>query len=553
MVSRDELVLITSKYEGNNETIIDINKCLKQNVIFVIKEYDDAFLINKSINYDIFIEDLDEGKEKLIAYDEKVTLNSNDHPFPPLEYRIRIVDKATKKSYLKLYKIVQSLISDDRQYKRMISSICQYDENLLYDDRVLYLNKNRISQASYRSFYVTIANILTHKSVIYYSLNSLYLNPLKKDKKIASLDNKIKKQNARTIVKNSRLMKSDVYFNAKMIQYTDFSLNRYLLYMLIYSRIKLNELKEKVVLEKEAIISRLNKILAKSSSDASLRKAHTNYQIDALSKKQSLLNECLDTFKYIDGYINKIVNSEAFIDVKPSNIRVNSIIHHPTYLNIERHLYLPLYQTSILGLNQSLNSLLSSSLKQTSKLFEAYCLLTLDSSLTELGFEYIDEDIDYAHYVKRYRKDDYIFELSYNIEAKDVSIVKRNEIYYLNENMHHTTPDFFLTLKKGDMSVLFLVLDAKCRKIHYVEQDIENGKYERTIRDYLSFRYCNDDNPFFMPKIVDALFLLFPSSNSSYVNSKHHQLEYHFLELELDGQEDKFISSFNDYLLMYLD
>ncbi len=552
MVSRDELLLITSKYEGNATTIIDINKCLKQNVIFVIKEYDDAYLINNSLNYDIYIEDLDDGKERLITYSEKITLNSNDHPFPPLEYRIRIYDKQSKKSYLKLYKIVQSLINDDRLYKTMISSISRYDENLLYDDRPLYISKNRINGASYRSFYVTIANLLSHKSSVLYSLNSLYFNPLKKDKKIARLDNELKKQNARTIVKNIRLMKSDGYYNSTMIQYTDFSLNRYLLYMLIYASIKLNELKEKVLIEKEAITNRLNKILAKSS-DASTRKAHTNYQIEALNKKQTLLDECLATFKYIDGYINKIVNSESFIDVKPSNIRVNSIIHHPTYLNIERHLYLPLYQSANLCSTQSLNSMLSSSIKQTSKLFEAYCLLSIDASINELGFEYIDEDIDYAHYVKRYRKDDYIFELSYNIEAKDVSVVKRNEIYYLNENLHHTSPDFFLTLKKGDIPVLFLVLDAKCRKIHYVEQDIENGKYERTIRDYLSFRYCNDDNPFFMPKIVDALFLLFPSSNSSYVNSKHHQLEYHFLELELDGQEDKFISSFNDYLLMYLD
>ena len=50
-------------------------------------------------------------------------------------------------------------------------------------------------------------------------------------------------------------------------------------------------------------------------------------------------------------------------------------------MNIERQLYLPLFQGYAVSFANNYSSILSTPIKSTSKLFEVYCLLTLDAAI----------------------------------------------------------------------------------------------------------------------------------------------------------------------------
>ena len=110
-----------------------------------------------------------------------------------------------------------------------------------------------------------------------------------------------------------------------------------------------------------------------------------------------------------------------------------------------------------------------------------------------------------------------------------------------------------MILKNKGYPTCFIIFDAKCRKAEYVQRDIVNGKYENTVRDYLSLRYSTDDNPFFLPKIVDTLWLLFPEDSSGTEYSPANKLEYRIMKLAMDGGENDFVSELQNYISFYID
>ena len=553
MDSQDNIILAITRFDSIKDFLIPIPDKPNKSILFSINEYDGATLTNNSDKYDIFIENLEDGGEIKLSQGEKVIINDYDHPYPPMEYRIRILNKITGRSDLYLYKIAHTKSTNDSQYKEMVEAIGQYDENLLYEKDVKFLSGKRIYNSAYRSLYTLFDLIISNKNLILNSLNTIYINPLLKDKRIVVKTNTFKRQTSRSIIKNARSPRGDTVYYPKMLQYTDFPLSKYLVYMLIVSKNEIIKLVDKASFELTKTNEKLERILANSSSDPLKRKKHTNYQIDVFNKRITVLNDFLDSSKMILINIDKILTSDSFKDVEPSSKRDNSIVYYAHYLNVERRLYLPLLQGFAFSFANNYSSILMSPIKQTSKLFEAYCLLTIDAAITELGFEAIDEEIDYEHFVKRFVRNDYEFELYYSIDAKDVSIVKKNEIYSLGSDTRHISPDFFLILKKEDAPLCFLVFDAKCRKAEYVHRDIEEGKYEKSIREYLSLRYSIDDNPFFLPKIVDSLWLLFPEDEHDAQFEKINQLEYRFVKLAMNGDEENFIDKFEDFISLYLD
>ena len=244
-----------------------------------------------------------------------------------------------------------------------------------------------------------------------------------------------------------------------------------------------------------------------------------------------------------------MLNCNYFINIEQSPIRDNTIIYYSDYLSIERNLFLTLFNNFSFSFSSDYNSILASPLKQTSKLFEAYCLLALDTAINDLGFESINDEIDYDHIVKKFVKDDYEIELMYEIDAKDVSVVEKGEAYYLFNNAKHITPDFYLILKHKGIPIKFIIFDAKCRKAKYVNKDIVEGKYENTIREYLSLRYSGDDDPFYNPKIVDSLWLLLPSDENNEEYQPIHKLNYQLARLNIDGNENEFIDKLEEYLM----
>lgn len=554
MDSQDNFILTTTNFNNiKNDFLIQIPDKPNKSILFSVNEYESAEITNNSEKYVIFIENLEDGGEIKLSRGEKAIINDFDHPFPTMEYRIRIFNNSTGKSDLYLYKITHTKSTNDSQYKEMVAAIGRYDENLLYEKDAKFLSGKRINNSAHSFLYTLFGSIILNKNLILNSLNSIYINPLLKDKRIMIKTNIFKRQTAHSIMKNARSPREDIIYSSKMIQYSDFGLNEYFVYMLILSENQLEELVKNASSELTKAKEKLERILVNSSSDPSKRKKHTNYQIDVLNKRITILNNFLESSKTILIKIDRILSSDYFKSVVPSSKRDSSIVYHAHYRNIEGRLYLPLLQGYAFNFMNNYNSILTSPIKQTSKLFEAYCLLTIDAAISELGFEAIDEEIDYEHFVKHFVRDDYEFELYYSIDAKDVSVVKENEIYSLSNGARHISPDFFLILKKDNAPMCFLVFDAKCRKAKYVHDDIESGEYEKTIRDYLSLRYSVDDNPFFLPKIVDSLWLLFPQDDLDTRFEKINQLEYQFVKLAMDGKEDNFIDKFEDFVSFYLD
>ena len=553
MDSRDNIILTITRFETSKDFSIAIPENTNRNILFSINEYDDAKITNKSYNHDIFIEDIEEGGEIKLSYGENAVLNDSDHPYPAMEYRIRIFNKETNKSNLYLYKIAHTSSTSESQYKTMISAIGSYDENLLYEQDAKYLSGRRVYNSGFKTLHTLVALLIDKSSLINYSLNSIYSNPLLKDKRVVIQTAVQKRQSPRSIIKNARSTKQDVCYSSQMIQYADFPLNQYLVFMLRFSQIRLEELNKDCGEELIRTNERLSKFLSKINPDPASRKKHTIYQLDVFNKRINRLNTFLDNSRSLLTNISRILTSETFKSLEPSSKRDNTIIYHPLYLNIERQLYLPLFQGFAFSFANNYNSILSAPIKQTSKLFEAYCLLSLDAAITELGFESVPDEIDYDHIVKKFVRDDYEIELMYEIDAKDVSIAYKDDVYYINSNARHISPDFYLIVKNKDVPVCFMVFDAKCRKPSSVQKSIVEGKYEDTIREYLSLRYSADDNPFFLPKVVDSLWLLLPKDDANLNYDSIKRLEYKINKLELDGNEEEFVLELENYLSFYLD
>ena len=546
MDSQDKIFLKTTKFDKTDKIEIDISS-IKNKLLFTIGEYDDASVTNLSNNYDIYIENIDEGGSIKISKSESKCINSSDHPYPPMTYQIKIVNKNTKSVRVCSYHISHSYTTTESQYQNMLLAIKDYDEYLLYEPEVKYLNSKKIYNASYRNFYSLIESIAKNESIIIKNLISIYNNPILIDKKIVAKSNTLGKQSMRSIRKNMSSYKEDIIYSSKLVQVADFQLNKYLLYMLIFSKRMIVELINKCNKEIIKVKNRLNLIINKTSAYA--RGAHATYQIENHNKKLERLNCFLNSSRKVMDRINDVINCSYFVNVEQSPIRDSTIVYYPSYLSIERNLFLTLFNNFSFSFSSDYDSILASPLKQTSKLFEVYCLLVLDTTINDLGFESIDDEIDYDHIVRKFVKDDYEIELMYEIDAKDVSVVEKGEVYYLFNNAKHITPDFYLILKHKEIPIKFIIFDAKCRKAKYVNKDIVEGKYENTIREYLSLRYSGDDNPFNNPKIVDSLWLLLPSDENNEEYQPIHKLNYQLTRLNIDGNENEFIDKLEEYLM----
>ena len=546
MDSQDKIILKITKFDKIDKIEINISS-IKNKLLFTIGEYDDASITNLSDNYDIYIENIDEGGSIKISKSESKCINSSDHPYPPMTYQIKIVNKNTKSVRVCSYHISHSYTTTESQYQNMLLAIKDYDEYLLYDPEVKYLNSKKIYNASYRNFYSLIESIAKNESIIIKNLISIYNNPILIDKKIVAKSNTLGKQSMRSIRKNMSSYKEDIIYSSKLVQVADFQLNKYLLYMLIFSKRMIVELINKCNKEIIKVKNRLNLIINKTSAYA--RGAHATYQIENHNKKLERLNCFLNSSRKVMDRINDVINCSYFVNVEQSPIRDSTIVYYPSYLSIERNLFLTLFNNFSFSFSSDYDSILASPLKQTSKLFEVYCLLVLDTTINDLGFESIDDEIDYDHIVRKFVKDDYEIELMYEIDAKDVSVVEKGEVYYLFNNAKHITPDFYLILKHKGIPIKFIIFDAKCRKAKYVNKDIVEGKYENTIREYLSLRYSRDDDPFNNPKIVDSLWLLLPSDENNEEYQPIHKLNYQLTRLNIDGNENEFIDKLEEYLM----
>ena len=554
MVSQNNIHLIVDKFIAKKDLFIPIPENQEKSILFSINEYDTAWIVNESAKYDLYIENLEDGDEIQLTENRSISINDKDHPNPPLEYRLRVVDKTTGKSNLFLYKIAHTQTTNDFQYRQMISAIGNYDENFLYDgSSIKHFAGKRIYSTGLKDSMSLLSSLVTSKNSILYSLNKILNNPNLKDERIVAKTNQEKRQSARSIIKNDRSFGLRKTYSAKIVQYSNTPINQYLVFMLRFSLIRLTKFKEETTIGLSNAKVRLNKILANSNSNPNKRKRHTTYQIDTLNKKIEFANNFLATVNAIEAFSNKILCSESFKNISPSSRRDSSITYQPYYSFIERKLFLPLFQGYSIDFSSSYSSILASPIKQTSKLFEAYCLLTIDYAIQNLGFLTIDDEMDYEHVIKHFVKDDYEFELYYSFDALDVSLAKEGEFYFIHKDTRHISPDFFLILKKKGTPISFTVIDAKCRKPLIVQKEIEDGKYENTIRDYLSLRYSTNANPFLNPKIADSLFFLFPEDGNDQYFTKFNQLEYKFIKLALDGTEEKFIEEFEDYFLSYLD
>lgn len=244
-----------------------------------------------------------------------------------------------------------------------------------------------------------------------------------------------------------------------------------------------------------------------------------------------------------------------FKSIIPSPIRDNTINFYSNYLNIEKVLYLPLFESFAFSFANNYSSILACPIKETSKLFEAYCLLTIDYAITDLGFSSETKELEYEHIIKKFYRDDFEIEVIYQVDAKDVSVAKKNDIYYIiyDKEHSHISQDFSLILKRNEIPICLMIFDSKCRKIGNVVRDISSGKYENNIRDYLSLRFSYEENPFLKPKVVDTLWLLLPDDNNDIEFSPIKKLEYRICKLTLNGQEDKFVESLQNYLSPFLD
>ena len=119
MALQDKIILKVSKFDKINNIEINISS-IKNKLLFTIGEYDDALITNLSSNYDIYIENIDEGGSIKISNGESKCINSSDHPYPPMTYQIKIINKSTKSVRVCSYHISHSYTTTESQYQNMI-------------------------------------------------------------------------------------------------------------------------------------------------------------------------------------------------------------------------------------------------------------------------------------------------------------------------------------------------------------------------------------------------------------------------------------------------
>lgn len=291
MVSQNNIHLVIDKFVAEKDLFIPIPKNQEKSVLFSINEYDTARIINESMKYDLYIENLEDGNEIKLSRNESVSINDKDHPNPPLEYRLKVVDKVTGKASLFLYKIVHTQTTNDFQYRQMISAIGNYDENFLYDSsNIKHFAGKRIYGIGLKNSMSLLSSLVSSKDSILYSLNKILGNPILKDERIVTKTSQEKRQSARSIIKNNRSFGLGKIYSAKIVQHSNTPTNQYFVFMLRFSLAQLAKFKEKMIVDLSKTRERLNKILSNSSSDPSKRKQHTIYQIDVLNKKIKFTN-----------------------------------------------------------------------------------------------------------------------------------------------------------------------------------------------------------------------------------------------------------------------
>ena len=157
----------------NNVFHIIVNDKLTRSILFSFKESDYVELTNNIADSDVYVEDIENGEEKKISFSEKAILNDGDHPYPALEYRLRVFNKLTKAVNLYLYKIKPLASTNENQYKIMVSSIARFDENFLYDQDAKFLNSKRVFKSGYKNL-LTLSAILLKIRILFRLLSNRY-------------------------------------------------------------------------------------------------------------------------------------------------------------------------------------------------------------------------------------------------------------------------------------------------------------------------------------------------------------------------------------------
>ncbi len=552
MALRNSLTIITTTLKGEKAFSLPLSLQTPKDILFSINEYDDAVAINESEDYEIYIENIEKGGLIKLPRGERVSINKRKDPCPALDYKISIVSKASGRQKTFLYKISRTNVASESQYKTMISTIERYEPALLYEEKPKYLSGKKTFDDSPQCLVYLSKAISSSKGLILKALNSILEHPFSTEEKILTRKAMSGRESSRSIKKNVQSPSQERNYCSRIVRNFATKLNRYLIYMLSFSQIQLRNLIVEIRKDIEEGEKLLDQFEKDKLSGSFKRKRTALFQTDLLNGSLNEKKSILASFQSLLLIMEKVLKSDEFENVPPCYERDESILFHSSYLTIERKLFLPLLHNFSYSFGPSYSEILAAPLKQTSKLFEAYCLFSIDSAIRNMGFSKTESSGNYGPILKRFEKEDYEFEIDYSVNAKDVSIAKKGEFYYIEKDTSHISPDFFVILKKNGTPLCLILLDAKCRRAEYVQNDIVNGKYEDTIRQYISLRYASCDDPFKVPKIVDFLFLLFPKGSVAYEAKSFHRLPYRFKYLDLDGKERGFSDELSAFFEPYL-
>ena len=375
---------------------------VNQSILFSIQEYHTATITNNSLRYNIYIENIETGKMEQLPFGQERVINDHDQPSPVLYYLFKVEDKVSNDTKRYFYRIIPHHPTSNFHYKTMISAISEYDENLLYEDESRFLRGHRVYRASRKNL-LNLINIITNNHImIINSLNSIYNNPSLRDKRIISKSKYPKKQSSRSIMMNLTSKNSDSIYSTQVIQYSDFSLNRYLVYLLMFCKKQLEKLVDNCSIEVLRNEKFLCNTIKKEGDNPSRRQTYINRQIEKSEERIKKFNSFINKSSDLVLNINRVLSSNYFCNIEPSPVRDSTIIFNSHYSSVETQLYLPLFQGCAYAFDSNYYSILASPIKQTSKLFEAYCLLTLDAAIRELGFEPLNDDFDYNRITRHF-------------------------------------------------------------------------------------------------------------------------------------------------------
>lgn len=553
MASQNNIIIVINEGSKNAKYLkFGIDSIKKGGVLFSFNECDDVVIYNESRYFDVKIESLDDNDDfETISIFSSEKINKRDNPRVPLFYQIQFVNTETKAIKIAYFEVKPLTALNINFYEFMVNALKSFNENLLFDQtkkKDIYskgelfssFNEPNFLYKSDEDFNAVISSIARLKNDLNFNLDKMIVRK-----------SAYKKQDERTIIKNSlNAINNKIYSSTKIKKY-DTRENRYLLKILkeIVTNIKgnlfsVNERNKELLISINDKNNTLNNIYMRDEA-----KDRLIQDITTKDKSYKRNVHAIENMHRVLYSLNDLISFLTFEGVK--NDLTSQITR--TFLTKKSYLffYKNIYENFTLRKNSPnfLKNVDGNSIYNTSKLFEHFLLYSFDNALMKLNFsKYGSTDLvtfdpfcDNKEFI--YYNDKLIVKIDYEKEIKKIDDKNENDFYLFRGS--HNSPDFLISIFDKENRLLYAaVIDAKCRKEISLNRYLNDSKQNIAIKDYLEIIYLKEDESYLEGHCINDLIYIYPDDEEKRI--KDNLYGFYLFSKIMNKDNNEIIKLFGD-------